>query len=81
MPSDRAAAFIGQQPVRRAGIHRARTAAMLFADGNSSACSASSSVNCCRRDGHDRLLLSPPAVGVGDIGVGERDRRAVLAGP
>ena len=32
-------------------------------------------------DGHDRLLLSAPAVGVGDIGVGERDRRAVLAEP
>jgi hypothetical protein len=32
-------------------------------------------------DGHDRLLLSAPAVGVGDIGVGERDRRTVLAGP
>jgi hypothetical protein len=31
-------------------------------------------------DGHDRLLLSAPAVGVGDIGVGQRDRRAVLAG-
>jgi hypothetical protein len=31
-------------------------------------------------DRDDRLLLSAPAVGVGDIGVGERDRRAVLAG-
>jgi hypothetical protein len=30
-------------------------------------------------DGHNRLLLSAPAVGVGDIGVRERDRRAVLA--
>jgi hypothetical protein len=32
-------------------------------------------------DGHDRFLLPAPTVGVGDIGVGERDRRAVLAGP
>jgi hypothetical protein len=32
-------------------------------------------------DGHDRLPLSTSAVGVGDIGIGERDRRAVLAGP
>ncbi len=32
-------------------------------------------------DGHDRLLLSAPAVGVGDVGVGERDRRAILAEP
>jgi hypothetical protein len=31
-------------------------------------------------DGHDRLVLSAPAVGVCDIGIGERDRRAVLAG-
>jgi hypothetical protein len=31
-------------------------------------------------DGHDRLLPVAPAVGVGDIGVGERDRRAFLAG-
>jgi hypothetical protein len=30
---------------------------------------------------HDRLLLSAPPVGVGDVGVGERDRRAVLAEP
>ncbi len=34
-----------------------------------------------RGDGHDRLALSAPPVGVGDIGVGERDRRAVLAEP
>ena len=33
------------------------------------------------RDRHDGLLLPAPAVGVGHIGVGERDRRAVLAGP
>ena len=32
-------------------------------------------------DGHDRLLPSAPAVGVGDIGGGERDRRAVVAEP
>jgi hypothetical protein len=29
-------------------------------------------------DGHDRLLSSAPAVGVDDIGVGERDRRSLL---
>ena len=34
-----------------------------------------------RGDGHDRLPLSAATVGVGDIGVGERDRRAVLAEP
>ena len=32
-------------------------------------------------DRHDRLAPSAPAVRVGDVGVGERDRRAVLAGP
>jgi hypothetical protein len=32
-------------------------------------------------DGNDRLVLSAPAVGVGDVGVGERDRRAVAPGP
>src|ERR671923_31058 len=47
MPSDRAVAFI--RATNRSGepaSHRARTAAMLFADGNSSACSACRSVNC-----------------------------------
>jgi len=32
-------------------------------------------------DGHDRLLPAAAAVGVGDIGVGERDRRPLRAGP
>jgi hypothetical protein len=32
-------------------------------------------------DRHDGLVLSVPAVRVGDIGVGERDRRPVLAEP
>ena len=47
MPSDRAVAFIRatNRSVEPAS-HRARTAAMLFADGSSSACSACSSVNC-----------------------------------
>jgi len=32
-------------------------------------------------DEHDRLVLPEPPARVGDIGVGERDRRAVLVGP
>src|SRR5262249_34278916 len=32
-------------------------------------------------DGHDRLLPPAPTFGVDDIGVAERDRRAVLVGP
>jgi hypothetical protein len=31
-------------------------------------------------DRYDRLLLPAPAVGIGDVGFGERDRRAVPAG-
>ena len=55
---------------------------MLFADGSSSASQRLPLGQLLSgRDRHDRLLLPAPAVGVGDIGVGERDRRAVLAGP
>jgi len=32
-------------------------------------------------DGQNGLVPSGPSVGVGDIGVGERDRRTVLAEP
>ena len=81
--SDRAVAFIrATNRSAEPASHRARTAAMLFADGSSSACSACRSVNCspAATDTTDSSCRAP-AVGVGDIGVGERDRRAVLAEP
>ena len=80
MPSDRAVSFIrATNRFTEPAFHRARTAAMLFADGSSSRLPFGQLLS--GGDGHDRLLLSAAAVGVGGIGVGERDRRAVLAEP
>jgi hypothetical protein len=81
MPSDRCGGIHpGDKPVRRAGIPSRQNRCDVVRRRQQ---------QCLQRlpfgqllaggDGHDRLLLSAPAVGVGDVGVGERDRRAVLA--
>jgi hypothetical protein len=81
MPSDRAVAFHpGNKPLRRAGVPSSQNRGDVVRRRQQ---------QCLQRlpfgqllsggDRDDRLLLSAPAVGVGDIGVGERDRRTVLA--
>ena len=73
MPSDRAVAFIrSTNPSTEPASHRARTAAMLFADGQQQRLQRRPFGQLLSgRDGHNGLALSGPAVGVGDISVGQ----------
>jgi len=81
MPSDRACIHAGNKPVCRAGSQRARTAAMLFADGSSTPAAPAVRLTALRR----RWTQPTRPVRAGgrcrDIGVGERDRGRALADP